>query len=327
MNNEGNIRGDTMTNFDWKDLMFLNWQHLMYFLVAANTGNFTRASELLFITQSALTKAINNLESELGAPLFEKKGRNIKLTVYGESFYENVSQAAEELNGGVRKIHDMIDLKSGSISISATYTMCAEYLPDIIRRYRRKYPDTDFSMHYEGTSTILKQLIDGTVDVGLCGDYDDTEKKYAGIVRHRIKEEEVVVIVPPRCRFAGRGFIDDMAMLKDENFIINSNSNTGTNYVFNKMCAEAGFKPKISFESNDDHTLIGLVSSGLGVAAVQNNPSLLSNKVVVLRFRENPPMKNQYLVYKKDRYMTPAAKAFIEFILEDAKRYEKKHEE
>ena len=73
-----------MTNFEWKDLMFLNWQHLMYFLVAADTGNFTRASELLFITQSALTKAINNLESELGAPLFEKKGRNIKLTVYGE---------------------------------------------------------------------------------------------------------------------------------------------------------------------------------------------------------------------------------------------------
>ena len=133
-----------MTNFEWKDLMFLNWQHLMYFLVAADTGHFTRASELLFITQSALTKAINNLESELGAPLFEKKGRNIKLTVYGESFYENVSGAAEELNGGVRKIHDMIDLKSGSISVSATYTMCAEYLPNIIRKYRRKYPDTDF---------------------------------------------------------------------------------------------------------------------------------------------------------------------------------------
>ena len=311
-----------MTNFEWKDLMFLNWQHLMYFLVAADTGNFTRASELLFITQSALTKAINNLESELGAPLFEKKGRNIKLTVYGESFYENVSGAAEELNGGVRKIHDMIDLKSGSISVSATYTMCAEYLPNIIRKYRRKYPDTDFSMRYEATSMILKQIAEGTADVGLCGDYDDTEKKYAGIVKHRIQVEEVILIVPPRCRLAGTEYIDDLTTLKDENFIINSSSNTGTNYVFNKMCAEAGFKPKIAFESHDDHTLIGLVSSGLGVAAIPDSPSLLVNKVSVLRFRKNPPMRNQYLVYKKDRYMTPAVKAFIEFIQEQMQKDE-----
>ena len=80
-----------MTNFEWKDLMFLNWQHLMYFLVAADTGNFTRASELLFITQSALTKAINNLESELGAPLFEKKGRNNVCRVFAE-YYSKVPQ-------------------------------------------------------------------------------------------------------------------------------------------------------------------------------------------------------------------------------------------
>ena len=305
-------------NFDWKDLMFLNWQHLMYFLVAADMGNFTKASDVLFITQSALTKAINNLESELGAPLFEKKGRNIKLTVYGESFYENVTAAAAELNGGVRKIHDMIDLKSGSISVSATYTMCAEYLPDIIRKYRKKYPETDFAIHYEGTSTILKQVADGATDVGLCGDYDDTEKKYAGIVKHKILEEEICLIVPPRCRLAGTEYIDDLAILKDENFIINSNSNTGTNYVFNKMCAEAGFKPKIAFQSHDDHTMIGLVSSGLGVAAIQDSPSLLVNKVSVLRFRSNPPVRNQYLVYKKDRYMTPAVKAFVELILEQA---------
>ena len=315
-----------MTNFEWKDLMFLNWQHLMYFLVAADTGNFTRASEILFITQSALTKAINNLEAELGAPLFEKKGRNIKLTVYGESFYENVSGAAAELNGGVRKIHDMIDLKSGSISVSASYTMCAEYLPGIIRKYRHKYPDTDFSMRYEGTSTILKQISDGAVDIGLCGDYDENDKRFAGIERYRIRQEEVVLIVPPKCRLAGTEFVEDISILKDENFIINSASNTGTNYVFNKMCAEAGFKPKISFESHDDHTLVGLVSSGLGVAAIMDSPALLHNKVSILRYRENPPMRNQYLVYKKDRYMTPAAKAFIEFIKEDAKQY-KDHEE
>ena len=60
------------------------------------------------------------------------------------------------------------------------------------------------------------------------------------------------------------------------------------------------------------------------MAAIPDSPSLLVNKVSVLRFRENPPMRNQYLVYKKDRYMTPAVKAFIEFILEEAKAEEER---
>lgn len=308
--------GENGTSENWKHLMYLNWQHLMYFLAAADMGNFTAAAEQMFITQSTLTKAMNNLESTLGVPLFEKKGRHIRLTIYGEQFYADLKGITGDLSGSIHKLHDMIDLKSGNITISGSYTMCAEYLPNKIRKFRRDYPEIDFSIKYTGTGFILKQLIEGTTELGFCGDYDVNSRQYDMIERFKIKEEELIVIVPPQCRFASAQVIEDFSVFRNESFIVNSRSNTGTNYVFNRMCEEAGFKPNIAFESNDDHTMIGMVASGLGIAVVADSPSLLTNKVAPLYFAR-PPVKNQYMVYNRERDISPLVKSFIEFIREE----------
>ena len=306
-------------NNEWQHLMYLNWQHLMYFLVAADTGNFTTAAEQMFITQSTLTKAMNNLETTLGVPLFEKRGRNIRLTSYGETFYEDLKKISQDLSGSIHKLHDMIDLKSGNISISGSYTMCAEYLPHEIRRFRKDYPDIDFSIQYTGTGFILKQLLEGTTELGFCGDYDINAKQYETLERLLVKEEELIVIVPPQCRLAKTGIIEDFSAFRDDSFIVNSKSNTGTNYVLNRLCEEAGFKPHIAFESNDDHTMIGMVASGLGMAVIADSPSLLVNNVSVLHFAR-PPVKHQYMVYNRERELTPLVKSFVDFIREETTR-------
>lgn len=306
-------------NNEWQHLMYLNWQHLMYFLVAADTGNFTTAAEQMFITQSTLTKAMNNLETTLGVPLFEKRGRNIRLTSYGETFYEDLKKISQDLSGSIHKLHDMIDLKSGNISISGSYTMCAEYLPHEIRRFRKDYPDIDFSIKYTGTGFILKQLLEGTTELGFCGDYDINAKQYETLERLLVKEEELIVIVPPQCRLAKTGIIEDFSAFRDDSFIVNSKSNTGTNYVLNRLCEEAGFKPHIAFESNDDHTMIGMVASGLGMAVIADSPSLLVNNVSVLHFAK-PPVKHQYMVYNRERELTPLVKSFVDFIREETTR-------
>lgn len=298
---------------EWQRLMYLNWQHLMYFLVAADTKNFTIAAEQMFVTQSTLTKAMNNLETALGVPLFEKRGRNIRLTNYGEVFYEDLKKVTGDLSVSIRKLHDMIDLKSGTISISGSYTMCAEYLPHKIRKFTGEHPEIDFSIKYTGTGLILKQIAEGTTELGFCGDYDSYSKQYEMIERYKVKEEELIVIVPPQSTFAAGGEIEDFSVFEHEPFIVNSRSNTGTNYVLNRICKEAGFSPRIAFESHDDHTMIGMVASGLGIAVVANSPSLLVNKVVPLHFA-NPPVKNQYMVYNKQREISPLVKSFIEFI-------------
>ena len=236
-----------------------------------------------------------------------------------ETFYEDLKKISQDLSGSIHKLHDMIDLKSGNISISGSYTMCAEYLPHKIRRFRKDYPDIDFSIKYTGTGFILKQLLEGTTELGFCGDYDINAKQYETLERLLVKEEELIVIVPPQCRLAKTGIIEDFSAFRDDSFIVNSKSNTGTNYELNRLCEEAGFKPHIAFESNDDHTMIGMVASGLGMAVIADSPSLLVNNVSVLHFAR-PPVKHQYMVYNRERELTPLVKSFVDFIREETTR-------
>lgn len=130
------------------------------------------------------------------------------------------------------------------------------------------------------------------------------------IERFKIKEEELIVIVPPQCRFASAQVIEDFSAFRNEPFIVNSRSNTGTNYVFNRMCEEAGFKPNIAFESNDDHTMIGMVASGLGIAVVADSPSLLTNKVAPLYFARASGEKSVHGIQPGAGYFSAGEKLY-----------------
>ena len=104
----------------------MNWQHLTYFQTVADTQNFSRAAEQLFLTPSALSKSIRSLEAELGFPLFEKRGRNSVLTEYGKTFLNYVVQASSSIENGLRAVQEQMDVSTGKIRVSGIYTMCAE---------------------------------------------------------------------------------------------------------------------------------------------------------------------------------------------------------
>ena len=113
----------------------MNWQHLVYFKVVAETENFSRASEQLYVTPSALSKAISGLEQELNFPLFEKSGRNSVLTDCGREFKVYVDQAIDTINHGLSTIHENLDICIGKVNIAGIYTMVAEYLPPRIKGF------------------------------------------------------------------------------------------------------------------------------------------------------------------------------------------------
>ena len=94
----------------------MNWQYLRYFEVVAREEHYTRAAEMLHLTQSALSKSIHNLENRLGVPLFEPDGRNIKLTKYGQIFYNHVIVRLRRLKGVSISSHDMVGAEQGEVT-------------------------------------------------------------------------------------------------------------------------------------------------------------------------------------------------------------------
>ncbi|MBQ9156712.1 MAG: LysR family transcriptional regulator [Eubacterium sp.] len=295
----------------------MNWQHLVYFKVVAETENFSRASEQLYVTPSALSKAISGLEQELNFPLFEKSGRNSVLTDCGREFKVYVDQAIDTINHGLSTIHENLDICIGKVNIAGIYTMVAEYLPPRIKGFLDIYPKVNFSLVYQITLTVLDSIISGTADLGFCGSFDQKSKIYNNIESVLLKTEELVIVTSKDHPLSSRDYID-FSELKDENFITYRNVNAGIHQIYQDLCDTTGVYPRIAFEAPDDHTILGLVAANLGVALIANNPVLMSKDLHVLHFEEGKvPTRQQYMVWKKGHHLSPAVKAFRDYILDE----------
>ncbi len=117
----------------------MNLSQLYYFRKLAEVKHYTHAAEELFISQPTLSNSISQLEKELGIPLFEREGRKIKLTKYGEEFYDYATQAVNALEKGIALAHEHAGSPTGSIDLGAIYTIQGDYLPALIKGYRDQY--------------------------------------------------------------------------------------------------------------------------------------------------------------------------------------------
>jgi len=291
----------------------MNWQHLTYFQTVAETENFTQAAAILYVTPSALSKAIHSLESELGFPLFTKSGRNSVLTEYGRSFKMYVDNAMNCITDGLNQIHEQMNLINGPVNLAGVYTMCSEYLPGYLRDFLSLYPNVKFSMIYQITSDILTQVLSEKIDLGFCGDYDVEDKRYANIESRLLKKEELVIITSAAHPLSERTFID-MAELQDEPFIIYRNVNSGISLIFWELCKKSGLNPTIAFEIPDDQNILSLVSAGLGIALIANTSMIHRPDIHILHISGETPVRSQYMIWKKERFLSPAVKAFRDYI-------------
>ena len=144
----------------------MNLQQLEYFKTIAETENFTSASNLLSVTQPALSKAISKLEEELEVPLFEKSGRNIKLTRFGKMFLIHTNSALLEINKGIKELKEITNPNTGSISISSTSSIGTYFMPFIISDFLNKNPNTKFQFSHESVKNIICDLKSGKIDLG-----------------------------------------------------------------------------------------------------------------------------------------------------------------
>ncbi|MVX66529.1 LysR family transcriptional regulator [Clostridium chromiireducens] len=290
----------------------MNWQQLEYFKTVAETQNFTSAANLLSVTQPALSKSISKLEEELNVPLFEKSGRNIKLTRFGIMFLKHANIAIKEINEGVQELQDIINPMTGTVSISSLYTIGTHFIPSIISEFLKESPNIKFEFGIQSTSNILKGLKDGKFDFGFYDEFEDI-KKYEEIESFPIKNEELVVIVPKNHHLADKTevFLKD---LKEESFVFFSEGIKG------KMCSvfeNLGFIPKVSMRPNESSMVVtGFVSAGIGISIVPDTPNLITHELSVLRIKEPYCYRTVHMGWLKNGYMTPSAKIFKDFVIE-----------
>lgn len=291
----------------------MNWQHLTYFIKAAQCENLTKASDELFITSSALSRAIISLETELGVQLFDRDGRNIRINKYGRIFYDHVFQAVNKINEGVELIHEQTNEHSGLVLISSIFSVGSYFIPKIVAKFMSSYPHIRLVLTQKTTAQILRDVKSGATDIGFCGDFNASE--YPEISREYLYEEDIKLIVPKSHRLANQEetFFDE---IKDEIFI-GYNNDTGIRKTIYEATARKGdpkFKFKTAFTSNEDGNVVGLVREGLGIAFIVDVHSLKTDDLAVLRVKDLLFKRSIYMV-NRSNYLTPAIRTFRKHLI------------
>jgi DNA-binding transcriptional LysR family regulator len=289
----------------------MNLNHLHYFRVLAKTEHYTQAAKELSITQPSLSHAISTLEKDLGTYLFEKQGRNIRLTKYGRFFLGYVENALNELEIGEKKLRGLTSSSTGTIDLGFIYTLGSHIMPNFMKDFLRnkEYKNISFSLFQGTTKKIIEGLKSEKFDLGFCS-FMENENDIEFIP---ILEEELVLVVSKNHELSLQDTVD-LKDLEDYPFIF-FNKESGMRPHIDNLFNKVNITPQIICEVEEDSAILGLVSIDYGIAIVPNIYLIKNFDVKVLHIT-NPLIKRYiYMASVKNKYISPSASSFRSFII------------
>lgn len=288
----------------------MNLDHLRYFVRLAEVRHYTRAAEQLGISQPSLSHAINQIEAELGVPLFEKSGRNTTLTRFGEEFLECAEHSLSILDAGIETLQ-RYGRGEGVVRLGFLRTLGINYIPQLTSDFLKADPDCNvqFSFHSGLSSELLEDLIQRKYDFVFCSEPDHS----LGLNAVAVDSQELVVIVPKDHPLAERESISLAETLPYPAVCFAEGS--GLRKIVDRMYDAVGGKPASVVETEEDEVIAGLVSSGFGTAVVPYMDMLEKLEVSVLKITDPPYSRNFFMVQNDAAFLTSAAQRFRSFVL------------
>ncbi len=287
-------------------------RQLEYFLVVAQEGNVTRAAKRLYTAQPALSRQIQKLEEELGAPLFDRSRRGMRLTAVGETFLQYVERGFGQFEAGRQAVRDLLGPEHGHVRMAFLPAVGADLLPEALAAFRLRYPDVQFTLRQSTTLETLQWLEQGEVELCIA-----TALPYRRpndhLARAPLLVEALYAALPPDHPLA-RAEAIQLADLASDPFVL-VGKGSGLRRVIEAACQQVGFLPRVAVEGDDLATVRGLVAAGLGVSLL---PALalhewgrLRPAIVSLRPDLTWTIET---VWHAERYLPVATRAFRDFL-------------
>jgi DNA-binding transcriptional LysR family regulator len=241
-------------------------RHLRYFVAVAEELHFTRAALRLNIAQPPLSQQIRTLEAELGVQLFVRTRRSVALTDAGHALLPKAREVLSATQALPQQLQRVARGEVGVLRIGFSSTLpLTKVLRDVVADHRRSHPDVALNLREMHSQRQFDALRRGELDVGLVR-YN--ERAPDGICLAVLRRDPLRLVVPSTHRFARRKSVA-IADCRDEAFIgFPGDAGTGTGPLLKRLCAQAGFEPRIAQEAREATTQIGLVAAGLGVAVL-----------------------------------------------------------
>jgi LysR family transcriptional regulator, hydrogen peroxide-inducible genes activator len=240
----------------------MEFHQLRYVCAIAETGSFSRAAEHCQIAQPSLSQQVLKLEEDLGARLFDRLGRSVRLTEVGRAFIPHARSILEQMEAARSSVSDKNADVNGSVAVGVIPTVAPYLMPRYTAAFAKKYPDAKLRIVEEMTPILVESLRDLSIDIAIL----------ALPVRHKdlelspIRTEPLFAVLPKEHPRAGAESLS-LKDLRGEPFVMLRDGHCFRDLSL-ATCTHARITPKIAFESGQFSSLLGMVAAGVGISLV-----------------------------------------------------------
>ncbi|WP_125262928.1 LysR family transcriptional regulator [Streptomyces alboflavus] len=280
-------------------------QQMRYVVAVAETNSFTRAAERCLVVQSALSHQIARLENELGARLFERTSRRVRLTPAGAAFLPAARQCLDAAERAAAEVAAAVGEVRGRLAVGLIPTVAAVDVPGALRDFRRQYPQVRISLRVGASDDLIEQVREGALDVAFLG--LPTTARPQGVAAHELARDRLVAVVAPDHPLAGQASVG-LRRLATEVFV-DLPAGTAGRLQSDQAFSAAGLSRDVAFEVTAADYMTRLVAPGLGIAML---PSAYAPQLTGVTTVEvaDAPARVEYVIWSRHS-RTPAAAAFL----------------
>lgn len=239
-------------------------EQLKNFVIVAEVLNFHKASSTIYIAQPALSRQIKNLEEEIGARLFDRTKKQVKLTAAGEFFKHEVSRILKHLGEAQKRAALVHHGEAGDVNIGHVSSAMHSVLPYFLKTVTTKYPNLKIGLLENSCKLIFNKVLDHELDFGIV----PNELGPEGFNSALLYKENFVVVVPENCKIDIKKNSVLKSLAKADWILPARGDGQSYNEVIYAVFQNNGFTPNVVFQSPNASTNLRMVSEGLGVTLI-----------------------------------------------------------
>ncbi|NUU60161.1 cidABC operon transcriptional activator CidR [Paenibacillus agri] len=284
-------------------------RQLQYFVQIARLNSFSQAAKSLYISQPTISKMIRNLEIELGADLFYREGKSIRLTDAGEILLTKAQNIVDSFTSLSSELDSLRELKQGHIQMGLPPMVGASFFPAVIGEFHHRYPGVTIRLHEDGAKKVENDVETGLLDIGVIVlPVDQGKFEFFSIL-----EEKLELLVPAGHRLAGQECAK-LVELAEEEFILFREDFMLHDRIITE-CVKVGFQPKVVYESSQWDLISGMVGAGLGIALLPETicRDIDRSRIAVIPLTAPVIPWQLGIIWRRDRYLSFAAREWISF--------------
>ncbi|MGA9529473.1 MAG: LysR family transcriptional regulator [Terriglobales bacterium] len=289
----------------------MDFDQLEIFLEVARLSSFSRAAEKRFRTQPAVSSQIRSLEEEIGARLLDRSGGRVSLTAAGKLFFKYAEETIERRKIIFADIADTERVPRGEIVVGANEGTCLHILPEVFAQFKRDYPSVSVSIKRSDYAKILESILENAVDFGVVS-LPVTDNRLDAQLIHR---DHLIAITAPNHPLAGR---KKVAVAEIASYPLVVPRLGHTRDALNSLFYDHHVKPNFAMELDSSELLKRFVAAGVGIGFIARSnieEDIRAKALVALILDDVEIRRDLALVYRKDKSLSRAARAFMEIAL------------